>query len=145
MSAFDALRATLAATRPDDACVWGTLDQLRAAVAEHDALLADHRGVSEALGLVALDPYTAATCGSVARLVAAALRSERARTADERERAQAAADRHHALRDAVRTYLSLHWTATAEWGAHDQTEASVDAAVAAEMAALDALRGMVHP
>ncbi len=86
MSAFDALRSTLADAHPLDVCVWGTIDQLRAAVAEHDA-----------------------------------------------------------LRGAVRAYLALHWTATAEMGAHDQTEASVDAAVAAEMAALDALRAMVQP
>lgn len=38
MSASDALRAALAAAHPTDVCVWGTIDQLRAAVAEHDAL-----------------------------------------------------------------------------------------------------------
>lgn len=58
---------------------------------------------------------------------------------------RAAVAEHDALRGAVRAYLALHWTATAEMGAHDQTEASVDAAVAAEMAALDALRAMVQP
>ncbi len=58
---------------------------------------------------------------------------------------RAAVAEHDALRDAVRGYLALHWTATAEMGAHDQTEASVDAAVAAEMAALETLREMVRP
>lgn len=38
MSAFDDLRATLAAAPADAVCVWGTVDQLRAVVAEHDAL-----------------------------------------------------------------------------------------------------------
>ena len=86
MSAFDALRSTLADVCPGDPCVCDDLAMLRAAVAEHDA-----------------------------------------------------------LRDAVRGYLALHWSATAEMGAHDQTEASVDAAVAAEMAALETLRELVRP
>lgn len=38
MSAFDDLRATLAAAPADAVCVWGTVEQLRAVVAEHDAL-----------------------------------------------------------------------------------------------------------
>lgn len=38
MSAIDALRATLAAAPPDAVCVWGTVEQLRAVVAEHDAM-----------------------------------------------------------------------------------------------------------
>ena len=58
---------------------------------------------------------------------------------------RAAVAEHDALRDAVRGYLALHWSATAEMGAHDQTEASVDAAVAAEMAALETLRELVRP
>ena len=58
---------------------------------------------------------------------------------------RAAVAEHDALRAAVRGYLALRWTATAEMGAHDQTEASVDAAVAAEMAALETLREMVRP
>lgn len=58
---------------------------------------------------------------------------------------RAAVAEHDALRDAARGYLALHWSATAEMGAHDQTEASVDAAVAAEMAALETLRELVRP
>lgn len=58
-------------------------------------------------------------------------------------RAEAAERERDALRADVRAFLALHWTATAEMGACDQTEASVDAAVAAERATLDALRRAV--
>lgn len=86
----------------------------------------------------AFDPLRASITDTTNRLAAASIGI---RVGDLR----AAVAEYDALRDAVRGYLALHWSATAEMGAHDQTEASVDAAVAAEMAALETLRELVRP
>ncbi len=63
MSAFDALRSTIADAHPADVCVWGTIDQLRAAVAEHDALRDAVRAYLATLPAEELAPSCAAAVG----------------------------------------------------------------------------------
>ena len=63
MSAFDALRSTLADVRPGDPCVCDDLAMLRAAVAEHDALRDAVRGYLATVGAEEVTPRCAAAVG----------------------------------------------------------------------------------